>query len=77
MLISNLREAILDDTLEQPIDSFSQARLYAATCHYLAERDHTQQLLRRQGAMILDNKPQDLPVAMVNHYMDLKRSGRL
>ena len=77
VLISNLREAILDDTLEQSIDSFSQARLYAATCHYLAERDRTQQLLRRQGAMILDNKPQDLPIAMVNHYMDLKRSGRL
>lgn len=77
VLISNLRESVLDDTLQQPVDSFAQARLYAATCHYLNQREHTQQQLRRQGAMILDNKPQDLPVAMVNHYMGLKRSGRL
>jgi uncharacterized protein (DUF58 family) len=77
VLIANLRESVLDEVLEQPVDDFSQARLYAATCHYLAQRERTQDLLRRQGAMILDTKPQDLPVAMVNHYMDLKRSGRL
>lgn len=77
VLIASLRERILDDILQQPPADFRQARLYAATCHYLAARERCQEALRRQGATVLDVGPQDLPVAMVNRYWEIKRSGRL
>ncbi len=77
MLVANLREGILDETLRQPVADFRQARLYAATCQYLAARAQSQEALRRQGAVVLDSPPQDLPVALVNHYLDIKRSARL
>ena len=77
VLIANLRETVLDQALTHPLGDFPQARLYAATCHYLLARDRCQQQLRQQGGVVLDAAPSDLPAAIVNHYLDLKRSGRI
>ena len=77
MLIANLREAVLDETLARPIHHLSQAQLYAAVCHYLLRRERVQEELRRQGGIVLDTPPDRLPAALVNQYLDLKRGGRL
>jgi uncharacterized protein (DUF58 family) len=77
VLLASLRERILTETLRQPISDFQQARLYTATCHYLAARQGCREQLRRRGGLVLDVEPQELPVAVVNYYLDIKRSGRL
>ncbi|HAS50895.1 MAG TPA: DUF58 domain-containing protein, partial [Gammaproteobacteria bacterium] len=77
VLIANLREPVLDELLTQPIHDLPQAQLYATVCHYQLQRERVQQELRHLGGMVLDTPPHRLPVAMVNQYLDLKRSGRL
>lgn len=77
VLIANLREPVLDELLIQPIHNLPQAQLYATVCHYQLQRERVQQELRHLGGMVLDTLPHRLPAAMVNQYLDLKRSGRL
>jgi uncharacterized protein (DUF58 family) len=77
VLIANLRERILDELLARPIHDLAQAQAYATVCHYLLCRERVQEELRRQGDIVLDVPPAKLPAAMVNPYLDLKRSGRL
>lgn len=77
VLVANLRETALDDVLARPVDDLAQARLYMAACHYALRREGIQEQLRAQGHTVLDTPPKHLPVAMVEHYLDLKRSGRL
>ncbi|MDQ5910555.1 MAG: hypothetical protein QG599_2652 [Pseudomonadota bacterium] len=77
VLIANLREPVLDELLNRPIDDLPQAQLYATVCHYQLQRERVQQELRHLGGMVLDTPPHRLPAAMVNQYLDLKRSGRL
>jgi len=77
VLIANLREPVLDEWLAQPIHDLRQAQLYAAVCHYVLQRERAQEELRHMGSIVLDTPPQHLPAAVVNQYLDLKRSGRL
>jgi uncharacterized protein (DUF58 family) len=77
VLLVNLRERILDDILKSSVESLSQARLYAATCHYLASRGRYWEKIHQQGSLLLDVTPQDLPIALVNQYWSIKRSARL
>lgn len=77
VLVANLREPVLDELLARPIHDLAQARLYATTCHYLLQRERVQEELRRSGGILLDTPPPQLPAAMVDRYLDLKRGGRL
>lgn len=77
VLIANLREPALDEGLAQPVHDLPQAQLYPVICHYLLRREQVQESLRHCGGILLDAPPQKLPAAMVNHYLDLKRGGRL
>ncbi|MFZ1643442.1 MAG: DUF58 domain-containing protein [Candidatus Contendobacter sp.] len=77
VLVANLREPVLDELLARPIHDLPRAQVYAATCHYLLRREQVQEELRRQGGIVLDTPPDQLPAAMVNQYLDLKRGGRL
>jgi uncharacterized protein (DUF58 family) len=77
VLVANLREPVLDELLARPIHDLPRAQVYATTCHYLLHRERVQEELRRQGGIVLDTPPDQLPAAMVNRYLDLKRGGRL
>lgn len=77
VLIANLREAVLDELLAQPVRDLAQAHRYTAACQYALQRANVQERLGRQGGMVLDTPPDRLPTAMVEHYLELKRSGRL
>lgn len=77
MLIANLRELALDDLLAQPIQDLPQAQLYATVCQYRLRRERVQDELRHYGGILLDAPPHQLPAAMVNQYLALKRGGRL
>jgi len=77
VLIANLREKKLDEVLAQPIQHFSDAIRYAATCGYLETRQYTQQNLRHNGVSLLDVNPEALATALVNRYLEIKQSGLL
>jgi len=77
LLVANLRETVLDEVLAAPVEDLATARLHAATCLYLETRERHQQALRQAGSLVLDTVPAQLPVAMINQYLEIKRSGRL
>ena len=53
------------------------APAHAATAEYLQGRELAFRRLERGGAVCLDVEPAELPIALVNRYIDIKRSGRL
>ncbi len=77
VLFASLREAILSRALAARVDTFDRAITHAATADYLRSRELMFRRLERHGAMCLDVEPADLPIALVNRYIDVKRSGRL
>lgn len=77
VLIANLREQVLDELdLAEP-RSPEQAVTTAATHLYLQERDAALNRLRHEGVLVLDTRPEQLAVGLVNRYLEIKRSGRL
>lgn len=77
VLIANLREKVLDDIdLQEPADADS-ALTVAATHIYLQEREKALNTLRHDGVIVLDTRPDQLAVGLINRYLDIKRSGRL
>jgi uncharacterized protein (DUF58 family) len=77
VLFASLREGILSRALAARVDSFDRALTHAATAEYLQRRELAFRRLERGGAVCLDVEPADLPIALVNRYIDIKRSGRL
>ncbi|HEX2252464.1 MAG TPA: DUF58 domain-containing protein [Thermoanaerobaculia bacterium] len=77
VLVASLRETVLGEVLAVPPDDHPQAVLAAATHHYLEERDRVRDRLRGRGILTLDVEPAELPVSLVNRYLDVKRSGLL
>jgi hypothetical protein len=50
---------------------------YAAALDYQEARRRQLVRLRAQGARLLETSPQHLPIALVNRYWELKRSGAI
>jgi uncharacterized protein (DUF58 family) len=77
VLFASLREAILARALAARVDTFDRALTHAATADYLRSRELMFRRLERHGAVCLDVEPDQLPIALVNRYIEIKRSGRL
>ena len=77
VLLANLRETGLDAMIQQPIGDFDDALGYAAAIDYRQARQRQLASLRAQGVTVLDTAPAQLPVALVNRYWEMKRSGIL
>lgn len=77
VMLANLREQSLDDAVAAPMENFDEALLAASTWHYLRQREKSQQQLEGSGVEVLNVTPEELPIAMVNKYLSIKRSGRL
>jgi uncharacterized protein (DUF58 family) len=75
--VASLRESILDDTLAQePVDLPGALRT-AATAQYLAQRGAAHEALRSHGVAVLDVTCAELPAALVQKYLSIKRDGLL
>ena len=61
------------------IDGVLKVRLFRpfSARHFLAARHRAHERLRGRGVSILDVTPADLPVGLINRYLDIKRSGAL
>lgn len=77
VMVSDLRERILDQTLDAPIQDLDDALRFHAVHHWLGARRSHQERLRHLGVQVLDLLPEQLPVALVNRYFAIKRAGTL
>jgi uncharacterized protein (DUF58 family) len=77
VLFASLRESILARALSARVDSFERALTHAAAADYLKQRALAFGRLERSGALALDVEPPQLPVALVNRYLEVKGAGQL
>ncbi len=77
VMVASLREHSVQRNLATPIHGFDDALLYGATHHYLEERANLFKSLRSSGIVTIDEVAEQLPVALTNAYLEVKRSGRL
>ena len=77
VLFASLRERILTEALSARVSDFDGALAHAAAADYLRDRLASFRRLERHGAQLLDVEPQELALALVNRYLDIKRSGML
>jgi uncharacterized protein (DUF58 family) len=77
VLFASLREAILSRAMKTRVDTHERALTYAATAEYLRARELTFRRIERNGTQCLDVEPAELPIALVNRYLDIKRARLL
>jgi len=77
VLVASLREPALSRALMEPVQNLQDATRVGAVAGYLQERQRVYDSLRGRGVLTLDCEPGELPVALVNKYMEIKRSGIL
>ena len=77
VVLASLRERALDTMIHKPIKRFSDALTYSANDHYMESRRESQDLLRATGVLVEDCLCEELPAAITNQYLSIKRAGAL
>ena len=77
VLLANLQEPALRQTLQTPVNRFDEALCYAGTLAWLDQRRQVSRQLNHQGILTLDCTPQELPVQLINRYVEIKQQGLL
>ncbi len=77
VMLASLREGILSQSLRAPVRALEDALTHAATAEYLERRRDNFNRLSGHGISCVDVEPAELPLALVNRYIDVKRAGRL
>lgn len=77
VLLASMREHALDKAATETVGDLDSALNKAAVQHYLDQRETTLERVRAAGIHCLDVPPPELSVNLVNHYLDIKRSGSL
>jgi uncharacterized protein (DUF58 family) len=76
-ILADLREDILDETLEKNITDYRTALKFQTVSAYLEDRKRNHRFLSHQGIITLDLLAHQLPAALVNNYLMIKASSRL
>lgn len=77
VVLASLREEVLETLTERKVETFDDALAVSAGHSYLAARERTFSRLIGKETFALDVPPVRLPIALVNKYLEIKRSGRL
>jgi uncharacterized protein (DUF58 family) len=77
VMFANLKEGVIEQTLNAPVKDTDSALTYAAAATYVREREALTARMQAHGAKLVDVEPQALPIALVNRYLDMKQSGAL
>lgn len=77
VVIASLRESVLREMTDAPVETLADAIAVSAAHNYLEERRRTFMSLVGRETFALDVEPSQLPIALVNQYQEIKRSGRL
>ena len=72
VLIANLREQILDDIVEQPVENFHDAVTMASAQRYKQQRGDFLRRLAGHQINLLDTTPRGLTIGLINRYLRLK-----
>ena len=77
VILASLRERALDEMLSHPVKRFRDALDYSAADAYLESRRESQNMLRASGVLVEDCLCDELPAAITNQYLSIKRAGTL
>jgi len=77
VVVASLRERALDEVLDQEVHDLPAAVRAGATARYLAQRAAAHDALRRHRVQVLDVTAEQLPAALVERYLAIKREGLL
>lgn len=77
VLLASMREEIVRDAMQKPIDSFNSALRHLAAGRYLLERREILARLDTLGILTLDSTAESFPVSLANRYTDIKAAGRI
>lgn len=75
--VASLRERALDEALEDEVLDLPGAIRAGALAHYLEQRRAAHEILRSHKVMVLDVAGDELPAALVERYLAVKRQGLL
>ncbi|WP_447589826.1 DUF58 domain-containing protein [Aquipseudomonas campi] len=77
VLIASLREEVLDQLRQAPVDNYEQALAYCGTVGYLNARAGLHERLLAHGIPVLDARPGELGPELVSRYLAWKKAGVL
>ena len=77
VVLANLREEILDSTLNVAPQDLNQALRYSAVLNYLEMRNRIHGKLGESGVITLNVTAEQLPISIVNRYLEIKSSNIL
>jgi uncharacterized protein (DUF58 family) len=77
VVLASLREREVSEQLRQPVETLREAVRYGSAQRYVEERAEVLERLRRSGVMTVDAPAADLPVALGNLYIGIKKRGLL
>lgn len=77
VLMVSLREALIDQLRQKPLDSVDDALTLAAAEDYQLLRQRELLRLRHAGVLVMDVAPKQLAVGLINEYLRIKSSGLL
>nr|WP_314574910.1 DUF58 domain-containing protein [uncultured Pseudomonas sp.] len=77
VLIASLREEVLDQQRDSPVQTWQQALDYCGTVGFLNARAGLHERLSAHGIPVLDVRPGELGPQLVTRYLSWKRAGTL
>ncbi len=77
VMVANIREAIIDKTLQEPVETYDEAASYAGTIEFQKLRTKVHQQFVSNGVFSADCLAKELPITLANSYWEIKRSGVL
>ncbi|MFB3305497.1 DUF58 domain-containing protein [Pseudomonas sp. AMR01] len=75
VLIASLREEVLDQLRQAPVQTLPEALTYSGTVDYLNTRNELHDRLKAHGLSVLDTLPSQLGAALVTRYLGWKKAG--
>ncbi|UUQ63677.1 DUF58 domain-containing protein [Pseudomonas fuscovaginae UPB0736] len=77
VLVASLREEILDQLCQSPVQTLAEALAYCGTVDYLNARASLHERLVAHGVPVLDTRPSELGAELVSRYLSWKKAGTL
>ncbi|ONH57427.1 Uncharacterized conserved protein, DUF58 family, contains vWF domain [Pseudomonas cedrina] len=77
VLVASLREEVVDQLRQVPVQTLAEALAYSGTIDYLNTRNQLHDRLSAQGLSVLDTLPSELGPALVTRYLGWKKAGAI
>ncbi|WP_219273560.1 DUF58 domain-containing protein [Pseudomonas sp. Xaverov 83] len=77
VLVASLREEVLDQLRQAPVQTLPEALAYCGNVDYLNTRDELHDRLNAHGLSVLDTLPSEMGAALVARYLGWKKAGVL